>query len=133
MLEAHSARRGALQQGDRMTMADAEAIGAAVARFVEEIATDPVLVPHWEGVEPGRLRRYARGFALQALGGPEYPLGTIDARHSVGLDDAAFDRIESLLAECLAEVGVSGDVVGLARRRVADERAHFVEQPESTG
>jgi len=116
-----------------MTMADAETIGAAVARFVDVVATDPVLAPHWEGVDPRRLRQYARGFALQALGGPEYPLGTMDARHSVGLDDAAFDRIESLLAECLAEAGVSGDVVGLARRRVADERAHFIAQhPEPT-
>jgi hypothetical protein len=109
-----------------MSMANAEAIGAAVSRFVAGIVTDPVLAPHWTGVDPVRLRRYARGFALQALGGPEYPLGTVDARQSVGLDDAAFDRIESLLAECLATAGVSGDVVGLARRRVEEERALFV-------
>jgi hemoglobin len=132
MLEPHSACRDALHQGDRMTMADAEAIGAAVARFVDAIVTDPILAPHWEGVDPGRLRRYARGFALQALGGPEYPLGTVDARHSVGLDDVAFDRIESLLEECLADVGVSHDVVGLARRRVAEERDHFIESSTTT-
>jgi hypothetical protein len=114
-----------------MAMADAEAIGGAVARFVDGIVTDPILAPHWQGVDPGKLRRYARGFALQALGGPEYPLGTVDARHSVGLDDAAFDRIESLLAECLADAGVSGDVVGVARRRVAEERAHFVDAEPS--
>ena len=115
-----------------MTMADAETIGAAVARFVDGIVTDPILAPHWEGVDPVRLRRYARGFALQALGGPEYPLGTVDARHSVGLDDAAFDRIEALLAECLDDAGVSGDVVGLARRRVAEEREHFIESRTTT-
>jgi hemoglobin len=132
MLEAHSECRDSLHQGDRMTMADAEAVGAAVARFVEGIVTDPILAPHWEGVDPARLRRYARGFALQALGGPEYPLGTVDARHSVGLDDAAFDRIESLLEECLDDAGVSGDVVGLARRRVAEERDHFIESRTTT-
>jgi len=110
-----------------MTMADAEAIGAAVARFVDGIVTDPILVPHWQGVEPGRLRRYARGFALQALGGPEYPLGDDPARRSVGLDDAAFDRIEELLATCLADAGVSGDVQGLAQRRIEEVRALYVE------
>ena len=116
-----------------MTTADAGAIGSAVARFVREIETDPVLAPHWVGVDPRRLRQYARGFAFQVLGGPEYPLGTMDARHSVGLDDAAFDRIESLLGECLAEAGVSRDVVGLVRQRVAEERAHFVDGGSAAG
>ncbi|MGN6326736.1 hypothetical protein [Pseudolysinimonas sp.] len=114
-----------------MAAADAGAIGAAVARFVEGIETDPILAPHWGDVDRRRLRQYARGIALQAVGGPEFPLGDVEARHSVGLDGPAFDRIESLLAQCLADAGVSGDVVDVARMRVEELRSLFIEAEPS--
>jgi hypothetical protein len=108
------------------TTADAAAMQGAVACFVERALSDPLLVPHWVGIDPVRLRRYARGFLLQALGGPEMTAGDAEARRAAGIDDPAFDRIVALATQCLREGGVSADIVELTRQRIEQMRSVIV-------
>jgi hemoglobin len=109
------------------TLADAAAIREAVARFLDRIIDDPVLARYWVGVDEARLRRHARLFIVQALGGPELYDGDIAAAHApLGIDDADFDRVAGVLVECLREAGVSADVLDLARRRVDEVRPVIV-------
>jgi truncated hemoglobin YjbI len=105
---------------------DAAAIGEAASIFLERILADPMLRPHWAVLDEARVRRSARAFVIQGIGGPDLELGDIGSRRALGLDDAAYDRLEELLAASLRDAGVSEAMVELAVRRVEELRAHLV-------
>jgi len=109
-----------------METADATAIHDAAARFAERVLVNPLLACHWAGREEARVRRYARRFLLQAVGGPEQALGDPDDLRAVALDDAAYDEIQRLLEASLREAAVSDAVVDLARVRAEALRADLV-------
>jgi len=105
---------------------DAAAIGEASSIFLDRILADPMLRPHWVVLDEARVRRSARSFVIQGIGGPDIELGDLETRRAIGLDDASYDRLEELLAQSLRDAGVSDGMVELAVRRVEELRAHLV-------
>ena len=102
--------------------ADATAIQDAVERFVDRVLTDPALEEFRAKIVVGSLRRRARMFVIEALGGPQLYRALDHEPRPQGVQDAEFDLITCVLVESLAEAGVSADVLALARRRVDDLR-----------
>jgi hemoglobin len=107
--------------------ADADAIRAAVGRFLERATTDPGLDRYWSDVDLGQRRWHARTFVLHALGVPDATASDLAASHRpLGIDDAVYDRVLIALAQSLREAGVSEDVVLLAVRRADELRPRVV-------
>lgn len=104
------------------TTADATAIQTAVERFIDRVLTDPALEDFRAKIDVGGLRRRARMFVIEALGGPQLYRSLDHEPRPHGIEDAEFDLITCALIDSLAEVGVSADVLALARRRVDELR-----------
>ena len=84
------------------------AIRSVVDRFYELVLVDPVLRPFFAGVDLARLRRHQALFISQVAGGPaDYDGREMVVAHAGrGIDDDAFDRVATHLAESLREHGV---------------------------
>jgi truncated hemoglobin YjbI len=104
------------------TTADATDIQEAVERFIDRVLTDPALERFRAKIDVGSLRRRARMFVIEVLGGPPLYRGLDHEPRPQGVDDAEFERITCVLVESLAGVGVSSDVLVLARRRAEELR-----------
>jgi truncated hemoglobin YjbI len=109
------------------SMADADAVQAAVDAFSDRVLADPVLQGFLGKLDERRVRRSARRFILQTLGGPDLFLAARrDGPLPIVMDDTGYDRVVAVLDECLATAGVSDDVRGRARREAEALRAAIV-------
>jgi truncated hemoglobin YjbI len=102
------------------TTADATDVQTAVELFIQRVLTEPALEGFRAKIDVGALRRRARMFVIEVLGGPPLYRGLADEPRPQGVDAFEFERITCALIDSLAEVGISPDVRALARRR-ADE------------
>jgi truncated hemoglobin YjbI len=109
------------------SMADADAIRAAVDLFADRVLADPILERFLGPLDERRVRRSARRFILQTLGGPDLFLAArTDGPLPIVMDDAGYDRVVAVLDECLAAAGVSDDVRGRARHEAERLRSAIV-------
>ena len=95
-------------------------------RFYAAVLDDPLLAPHFAGVDMTRQAGMLAAFLSLATGGPaEYRGRNLrDAHAALQIGDREFDRVVELLAAALkaAEVsdGAIGEVAGVAETVRAD-------------
>lgn len=89
------------------------AVAAAVDEFYVRVLDDPDLNPFFKGIEMSRLKAHQRDFISAALGGPElYDGRSMGSAHAgLGITPAHFERVVTLLAETLLDLGVPRDTV----------------------
>ncbi|ABM13786.1 MULTISPECIES: group I truncated hemoglobin [Mycolicibacterium] len=104
------------------------AVTAAVDDFYRRVIADPELTPYFDGVDMKRLKGHQRSFIAAAIGGPEPYLGRSmrEAHSHLDIAPAHFDRVVDHLAETLADLGVSVDIIGQIGAKLAPLKDEIV-------
>lgn len=102
-----------------------EAIEAVTGRFYAAVLDDPVLAPHFAGVDMTVRAAMLASFLSIAAGGPgEYRGRNLrDAHAALQIGDREFDRVIELLAAALRAAGVTGGAVAEVARVAGTVRA----------
>ena len=95
----------------------AAAVDAAVDLFYRKVSADDRIRHFFDGVDMNRQAAKQKAFLTIAFGGPgRYSGKSLRSSHADlvarGLDDSHFDAVVELLAETLAELGVSEAAIG---------------------
>ena len=112
----------------------ADGVAAAVDEFYRRVLDDHSLAPYFEGVDLGRLRSHQRAFIAAALDGPEGYEGRdmATAHESLGVTDAAFERVVGHLTATLDHLGATPDAIAEVGTRLAPLQAEIVSSAEPT-
>jgi len=107
---------------------DPAAVTTTVDDFYRRMITDPELTPYFDGVDMKRLKGHQRSFIAAAIGGPEPYLGRSmrEAHSHLDIAPAHFDRVVDHLAETLADLGVSVDIIGQIGAKLAPLKDEIV-------
>ena len=103
-----------------------EAVEAVTVRFYAAVLDDPILAPHFYGVDMQVQAGMLASFLSIAAGGPgEYRGRSLrDAHARLRIGDREFDRVVELLAAALKAAGISdgaiAEVAGVAETVRAD-------------
>ena len=103
-----------------------EAVEAVTVRFYAAVLDDPILAPHFYGVDMQVQAGMLASFLSIAAGGPgEYRGRSLrDAHAALRIGDREFDRVVELLAAALKAAGISdgaiAEVAGVAETVRAD-------------
>ena len=103
-----------------------EAVEQVTVRFYAAVLDDPLLAPHFYGVDMAVQAGMLASFLSIAAGGPgEYRGRNLrDAHAALQIGDREFDRVVELLAAALKAAGVSdgtiAEVAGVAETVRAD-------------
>jgi hemoglobin len=110
-------------------MKDVDRVQAAVSLLYRRVLEDPLLAPHFAGVDLVRLARHQRAFLAAAVGGERAYLGRdLQRAHAgLGLDDADVDAMIAQVVRALQDVGVSEKGIGAALDRLEAIRHLIVE------
>ncbi|MDY6997517.1 MAG: group 1 truncated hemoglobin [Actinomycetota bacterium] len=97
------------------------AVTAAVDDFYRRVIGDPVLAPHFDGIDMKRLQGHQRSFLAAALGGPEpYPGRAMHDVHApFALPPEHFDLVVDHLVATLADLGIGNDTIDAVGARLA--------------
>jgi len=95
----------------------AGAVDAAVDVFYRKVLSDDRISHFFDGVDMDKQIGKQKAFLTMAFGGPVNYTGQDMRRghaHLVarGLNDSHFDAVVELLGQSLAELGVTGDLIG---------------------
>lgn len=96
------------------------AVKAVTTRFYAAVLDDPLLSPHFDGMDMTVQAGMLASFLALAAGGPGGYRGRDlrDAHAALAIGDAEFDRVVELLAAALRAAGVSdgaiAEVAGVA-------------------
>ena len=104
------------------------AMTAAVDDFYRRVMADPALSPYFDGIDMRRLKNHQRAFISAAIGGPEPYVGRSmrEAHSHLDIAPAHFDRVVDHLAETLADLGVSVDIIGQIGAKLAPLKDEIV-------
>ena len=91
-----------------------EAVESVTREFYAAVLADPLLAPHFAGVDMARQRGMLAAFLSFALKGPDNYRGRDlrDAHARLVIGDAEFDAVVTHLAAALQAAGVSDDAIG---------------------
>lgn len=91
----------------------AAAVQAVTGEFYRLVLADPLLAPHFDGVDMARQQGMLTSFLALAAGGPdEYAGRDLRSAHArLRIGDAEFDAVLVHLAGALCAAGVSADIV----------------------
>jgi hemoglobin len=105
------------------------AVKTAVSVFYDRVVDDASLEKWFDGVDLGKLRSHQRAFLTAALGGPELFAGRdlATAHAGMAITDAAFTSIREHLADTLADLDVSPDIIATVSAKVESLRSQVVE------
>ena len=106
------------------------AVRSVVDRFYELVLIDPLLRPYFAGTDLAALRRHQALFLSQVAGGPTAYDGRtmVEAHAGRGIDDEAFGRVATHLAEALREHGVGVAEIDEVLDAVGGQRDAVVER-----
>lgn len=105
------------------------AVRSVVDRFYELVLIDPLLRPYFAGVDLAALRRHQALFLSQVTGGPATYDGRamVEAHAGSRIDDEAFDRVATHLAEALREHSIGAAEIDEVLGAVGGLRGAVVE------
>lgn len=91
----------------------AEAIEAVTAEFYRRVLADPLLAPHFDGVDMARQAGMLTAFLALATGGTEQYRGRdLRAAHAdLKIGDDEFDAVVTHLGAALTDAGVSDSLI----------------------
>jgi truncated hemoglobin YjbI len=91
-----------------------EAVKLVTGRFYAAVLDDPLLAPHFAGVDMTVQAGMLASFLSMAAGGPGGYRGRDlrDAHAALRIGDPEFDRVVTLLAAALKAAGVSDGAIG---------------------
>lgn len=115
--------------------ADIDRVQAAVSLLYRRVLDDPLLAPHFAGVDMVRLARHQRAFLAAAVGGERGYLGRdLRRAHSgLGLTHRDVDAMIAHVLRALSDVGVSASGLVAAAERLNAVRDLIVEIDDSGG
>jgi hemoglobin len=91
----------------------AEAVAAAVDLLYDRVLADPLLAPHFAGIDMARLKLHQRAFLAAILRGPAMYAGrSMSAGHAkLGAPPEAFASFMGHLVATLEDMGVDSSIV----------------------
>lgn len=103
-------------------------VKAVVEEFYQRIMADQALIPVFEGIDMGSLKRHQALFLSQALGGPKAYDGRdmFQAHKAYLITDAQFDSVAGHLVGTLNHFGVAQQDIDTVVSVVAPLRRHIV-------